>query len=341
MTATVPPALHDQDPPEVTRGSSVMKRFREWFWLSDALRRVKAGAARPSERATQLAARARSRAEIARQVVRMEMRPEDQTQASANELLRNSVYAALRSLATRPNESEGVAYSAAVWDTLHDVLPQLNYRKPLSPALEASLREGSLLYFAELPAKEQVELGSELNALAEALLQRTEFLERGTTEIYLARFWHSAALATLLCVLLFGGAWFYRLHSDVAAGKPWRASSTLAGAAVCTSPAQECDQLLGAFFHTNEELNPWLEIDLGAPLSISKAELENRADCCSDRAHPIVIEVSTDHAHWKTMARYDEDFVTWKAAFPAVTARWVRVRVLRTSYLHLKRVRVF
>jgi F5/8 type C domain len=340
MTATVPPPLHAQNPAAAKRGGSFFERSLEWFWLVETLRNVTLTLPLQSEGAKRLAARARSRAAIARHVLNLEMRTEDQAQASANELLRNAAYAALVALSPRANPSDEASYSKAIWDSLEELLPQLDYGRSLSPALISSLHQGSVLYFAELPTQEQVAIGSELNQLVDALIDRVELPERGVMAIYLRRVWHAVLLLTFLSAVAFGGWWLYLWRPDLAAGRPWRASSTLGGSG-CTSPAQECEQSLGLFFHTTEELNPWLEIDLGVTRSISKVELENRSDCCAERAQPIAVEVSTDHDHWLTVARREEEFSTWKAQFAPVNARWVRMRVLKQTFFHLKRVRIY
>jgi hypothetical protein len=109
----------------------------------------------------------------------------------------------------------------------------------------------------------------------------------------------------------------------------------------CVSPAQQCAQSPNFFFHTTEEANPWLEFDLGATRSISRVRIENRRDCCSDRAVPLTVEVSTDGKNWKTVARQAEDFTSWSVSFGSVEARWVRLQTHRQTYLHLAEVRIW
>jgi hypothetical protein len=131
-----------------------------------------------------------------------------------------------------------------------------------------------------------------------------------------------------------------RQAGELAHGRPWRASSAL-GSAGCKSPAQQCAASPAFFFHTAEEQNPWIEFDLGASKSVSAVQVDNREDCCSDRAFPLTVEVSTDHKSWKAVANKDEDFKSWRASFDAVDARWVRLRALKQTYLHFAGVRIF
>jgi hypothetical protein len=126
----------------------------------------------------------------------------------------------------------------------------------------------------------------------------------------------------------------YRLVTqgpDLALGKPRRTSSVTTG----WSPQARDYQ-----FHTQEEDSPWVEIDLQKPTQFSVVDIINRKDCCQDRAVPTVIEVSRDQQRWKEVSRRTETYSTWRAKFAPVTARYVRVRVARHSFLHLAGVAV-
>jgi hypothetical protein len=68
--------------------------------------------------------------------------------------------------------------------------------------------------------------------------------------------------------------------------------------------------------------------------------VENRLDCCGERARPLVIEISSDRKKWTQVVRHDDFFTTWRASFPRVRARFVRVRVPGSGILHLSRVRI-
>lgn len=126
--------------------------------------------------------------------------------------------------------------------------------------------------------------------------------------------------------------------TNLAAGKPWRTSSKWI----------DCDPNIGRcgphvtriLFHTGEDESPWFELDLGAPTAFSSVSVQNRSDHLPERAVPLVLEVSDDQASWKELARRDELFSTWRPSFPTTTARFVRLRVPRRSFLHLESVRV-
>lgn len=128
------------------------------------------------------------------------------------------------------------------------------------------------------------------------------------------------------------------ISSGLALGKKWVASSQIE---VHPQSGTIDDQLRnGIFFHTKEEDNPWIEIDLEKPTPVSNVEVLNRSECCSERTVPLVVELSVDRKTWNEVARKDENFRYWKATFSTQDARYVRLKVARRSYLHLERIGV-
>jgi hypothetical protein len=125
---------------------------------------------------------------------------------------------------------------------------------------------------------------------------------------------------------------------DLAEGKPWQASSSYPGYTV--SGLKPKNPTEGAFFCTKEDVEPWWRVDLQGTKSIASATVVNRGDCCVERAPPLVIEVSTDGQKWREVSRTTEAFRTWSPTFKATNARYVRLRSLRKTYLHLKDVRI-
>ena len=71
-------------------------------------------------------------------------------------------------------------------------------------------------------------------------------------------------------------------------------------------------------------------------MGVRGVKLENRANCCQERAIPVVVEVSVDGETWTQVARRDEPFTTWKPSFPEVATRYVRLRVPRRTAFHLR-----
>jgi hypothetical protein len=124
---------------------------------------------------------------------------------------------------------------------------------------------------------------------------------------------------------------------ELAHGKLWHASSAL-GTATTAGLLNTTDGPF--FFHTNSEAEPWIVVDIG-PHTIHKVVLTNRRECCQERATPLVIEAIGPGSSWRVVARKDETFTEWTAKFPPVVASQIRVRALRTTYLHLANIEVF
>lgn len=101
-----------------------------------------------------------------------------------------------------------------------------------------------------------------------------------------------------------------------------------------TCDAGQCGNSL---FSTNLELDPWVRYDFGAEKRLHSISLVNRTDCCFERAVPLVVETSNDGQRWKERVRTNEPFMTWSAKLNG-RARYVRLRVARTSFLHLSSV---
>jgi hypothetical protein len=180
-----------------------------------------------------------------------------------------------------------------------------------------------------------------LRALALELFARREAPER-----QLAR-GVRAAWSRIVCVLatttvVFVGATVLASHEalgpDLANGRPWKASSALM---ICDVKHATCGgKVTEIFFHTQEETSPWVSFDLGASKTVRRVDVRNRVDCCQERAVPLVVEVSEDEQQWTEVAARDETFSHWTARFVPIHARFVRLRVAKTTTLHLEGVAI-
>ena len=317
------------------------KRVCEWFWRGAALAETRRALPEPSERSVELARRARHSADIARSIL-LPAQPLDDAsiRAAASELYRESAYWALCSSSADSSEIAGTVYDESVWEGLDlPLLARAVHASERIEPLRALLRAGSFVYFAELPRAERVSACLELQELAQLLCERLDARAHALRARYLERSFRLGLLALLVLAGVVGALCLRDAH-ELAAGKPWTVSSSLGGAG-CVSPAQHCAQSPSFFFHTTEEANPWVEFDLGATKSISRVRIENRQDCCSDRAVPLTVEVSTDHKNWKTVARQAEDFTSWSVSFGSVEGRWVRLSTHKHTFLHLAEVRIW
>lgn len=214
------------------------------------------------------------------------------------------------------------------------------------PELDATVAADLTRTFADfslLPAAEQAEAARRLATAANALLGSAATTRREIDRVWLRRSLR-LGLCAFVMVAAFTGWWVARSRleesKDLALGRPWRASTELAGAG-CRSPAQNCNEGPDYFFHTQEEERPWLEIDLGAPQLVSSVRVVNRKDCCRERATPLAVEVATAPNRFKEVARFVEPITDRTLEFEPVPARYVRVRAVEKTFLHLSRVRVF
>jgi hypothetical protein len=193
-------------------------------------------------------------------------------------------------------------------------------------AVRRALTDGAPAYTLEAAEADADLAGQFIGALIAEIDAPQKRLERVARQRW-ARF---GVLGAVLLMIGYGVR-ILALGPNLVADRPFRTSSTYAGCA----PPNTCD---GIFFHTDQQTNPWIEFDLGAPRPIKRIEVANRGECCTDRAIPLIVEISTDDTHWTEIARRDRDFSTWTASFPKVTTRYVRFRVPRETQFHLKAI---
>lgn len=95
-------------------------------------------------------------------------------------------------------------------------------------------------------------------------------------------------------------------------------------------------------FHTNEEENPWAEVQLPGFAELSGIEIVNR-DSHRERAVPLVIEVSVDGESWNEVAVFDRPEASWRIDLKGkrIRARQIRLTRRGKSYLHLQNIRVY
>jgi hypothetical protein len=135
------------------------------------------------------------------------------------------------------------------------------------------------------------------------------------------------------------GYWVIR-PKDLAQLHPWKSSSGYPNfiADLHTVDGSKSE----IFFHTNQDPTPWIEFDVGNQQSVSKVRVQNRKEgTFASRAVPLVIEVSTDHTSWTEVARKNEPFHVWQAKFSPTNTHYVRLRVLKKSFLHLENVNIY
>jgi hypothetical protein len=320
-------------------------RIVEWFWRGQAMR-----AARQTELSARPQRQQRERAVVAARLASYALDPSDPSLSGAAGHLACALYA------------ESIGWSlrlaaAGAADTVHATrAPDSQELSRLlveqHAALEAVVGTDTLAriskYLSERafehttsPADEVEKTAHELKLLAQRLLENQAGTAHAVDRVVAQR----ALRLGCLAVALASSMWLIsalreraELSSDLSVGKPWATSST--HEVICQSPAHHCGSDKGYFFHTQEEKDPWLEIDLNKVERFSAVRVLNRLDCCAERVAPLLIEASSDHRSWRQLAVNKDPFENWKASFPPAEARWVRLRIARRSHLHLFDVRV-
>lgn len=127
---------------------------------------------------------------------------------------------------------------------------------------------------------------------------------------------------------------------DLAAGRPWVASSAIPPSRGSgTGPRARADDF---FFHTSPSDHPWLVVDLGTSMMIRSLLVENRRDCCWERALPLDVEVMDPSTEsWRRVAQRRAGFHVWTHEIAPVSARYVRFRLGAEGVLHLRRISLY
>jgi hypothetical protein len=307
----------------------VARKLVEWIFRPAALRAARAALPGADSGREAAARQAKLLLEVARRAAEPgEALPSGALPAVLLGLHRDAIYWALA--ARRPDGSPPPDDLRALWDAS---APQTSAAAPPDDEASAALRKTLLDDYAPRSLAVTADDAARARTFAERLLWDLDAPRRRVEGILVQR-WLRTALVAATLVLLVIGARVLLLGPNLVEGKPFRLSSNFGGWAACVAN-NGCH---GLMFHTETENNPWAEFDLSAPTKVSRVEVINRGDCCADRAVPIVAEVSNDRLTWTQVARRDAPFGSWKASFPAKTARYVRVRVLKRTVLHLQSV---
>jgi hypothetical protein len=213
--------------------------------------------------------------------------------------------------------------------------------------LGSELLGRSFVHFAALEPKRQTDVAELLRRFTEGLLAPLDTLQHRLERIWTVRLARvlsvAAALALALGVItLVAHKLLLRrdLQRDLSPQAAWTASSTYPEAG-CISPLQRCSGSPNYFFHTHADPEgPWLLFDFGSEKTLSAIFVENRIDCCFERAVPLVVAVSSDKRRWLPVARRDSTFKTWRESFSRVEARWVKLSAPPGSNFHLATVRL-
>lgn len=127
--------------------------------------------------------------------------------------------------------------------------------------------------------------------------------------------------------------------ANLALGKPTQQSSVYGGA---WTPDKGVDGRKDTFFHTNNENNPWWQVDLQGNYAIGYIMLYNRADCCGERQRTVQVMLSQNGSNWQTIYSHDgSNFQQVRVEAHGRRARYVRVQLAEQNYFHLGEVEVY
>jgi hypothetical protein len=314
------------------RAGDVAKRTYEWIFRPGELRAARAGLPAANDPREAARRQAKLLLEVARRTAEPgEALPPGAQPAVLLSLYRDAIYWGLA--ARRTGGGPLPSDLRTLWDASN---PQ-TMAAAAAPDNEASAALRRTLFDEYDPRSLAVSDGDAARArsFAEALAWDLEAPRRRVAWILTQRWLRVALIAGAVCLLVVGVR--ARLQGpDLAAGRPFRISAPWAGWAACVAN-EDCSHLM---FHTDVDNEPWVEIDLGAPKTVHRVDVANRSKCCADRALPLVVELSTDQKAWTRVARRDEPFGIWTAQFRPRVARYVRLKALRRTILHLKSIAV-
>ena len=302
---------------------SFLPKIGEWLLRRSAMREARAAVAGPEGRRSRALAQAQLLTEVARRVAApVEQLPAGSRAAVEIALCRDATYWALVALHPDATPVSDLA-------TLSAEVPPAQFERLAGGGAAAERVRQTLT--DDVPAhalRATAEDAGRVRKFADALVTEVAAPTRRVDRVTFQRGWR---LSLVAASLLFAG---YGVHAailgpNLIAKKPFQTSSSY--------PWCPCQGLL---FHTNEENNPWVEFDLGAVKPVKRLEIENRRECCQERAAPLVAEVSTDRAQWTQVARREGEFDDWTAKFAPQKARYFRLRVPRTTQFHLHEVAV-
>ncbi len=208
--------------------------------------------------------------------------------------------------------------------------------------IQNELSNATFVDFAERAPPEQRELAERLARFVDGLLAPLDPPRRARERVWARRAARALAFVAALfaIALLFDGYGNWRASKlDYAKRARWTTSS-VAPFGGCESPEQDCAENHGFFFHTLAEENPFIVFDLGANKRLSRIWVENRRDCCAERALPLVVLLGTSKDDLHEVARRTAEFSVWRERFPSVRARYVKLMVEGNVSLHLAGVRI-
>jgi len=134
------------------------------------------------------------------------------------------------------------------------------------------------------------------------------------------------------------------ISATIAARRPWESYTWVASSAVSgalrSGTLADHDWTYDLVFHTAEQDDPWVVIDLLAERTVSKVTVVNRADCCQERGLPLEIDLAGPDRRLVQVALRTSPFDEWQVTFPRQMARYVRLQAKSKTMLHFRDVEI-
>jgi hypothetical protein len=93
-------------------------------------------------------------------------------------------------------------------------------------------------------------------------------------------------------------------------------------------------------FHTDEQKDPWVIVDFHDVRTVGRILVRNRTDCCSDRSLPLMLELAGNDRTFTPVGTRTLPFEEWEVTFPPRKARFLRLSVKSTTFLHLCEIQI-
>jgi hypothetical protein len=98
-------------------------------------------------------------------------------------------------------------------------------------------------------------------------------------------------------------------------------------------------------FHTNNDPNPWWQVDLGGEAGITEIIVYNRLDCCAERSRTMSALISDDGQNWTPIFQNPGTVFGGQDGNPLHipvngNARFVRLQLNEQNFFHLDEVQV-
>jgi hypothetical protein len=126
--------------------------------------------------------------------------------------------------------------------------------------------------------------------------------------------------------------------------RPWErytwASSSSWGGSPRVGTLGDHDWMYDLVFHTDEQQNPWVIVDLLAQRLVEKVTIVNRLDCCQERGLPLEIDLAGPDGKFSQIALRTTQFDVWEATFPRQRARFLRLQANSKTVLHFRDVEI-